>query len=48
MPAVYAFALYAALALVFDFFLQMTCFVSMLSLHAYRVKVSTGHVGNGK
>ncbi|KAK8738118.1 hypothetical protein OTU49_004053 [Cherax quadricarinatus] len=38
MPAVYAFALYAALALVIDFFLQMTCFVALMSLDAHRVK----------
>ncbi|XP_042881418.1 NPC intracellular cholesterol transporter 1-like [Penaeus japonicus] len=38
MPAVYAFALYAALALVIDFFLQMTCFVALLSLDARRVE----------
>ncbi|XP_063588187.1 NPC intracellular cholesterol transporter 1-like [Penaeus indicus] len=38
MPAVYAFALYAALALVIDFFLQMTCFVALLALDARRVE----------
>lgn len=38
MPAVYAFALYAALALVIDFFLQMTCFVALLTLDAKRVE----------
>lgn len=38
MPAVYAFALYAGLALVIDFFLQMTCFVALLSLDAHRIE----------
>lgn len=38
MPAVYAFALYAALALLIDFFLQMTCFVALLSLDAKRIE----------
>ncbi|XP_071542748.1 NPC intracellular cholesterol transporter 1-like [Panulirus ornatus] len=38
MPAVNAFALYAALALVIDFFLQMTCFVALMSLDARRVE----------
>ncbi|XP_042237076.1 NPC intracellular cholesterol transporter 1-like [Homarus americanus] len=38
MPAAYAFALYAALALVIDFVLQMTCFVALMSLDARRVE----------
>ncbi|XP_069161595.1 LOW QUALITY PROTEIN: NPC intracellular cholesterol transporter 1-like [Procambarus clarkii] len=38
MPAVYAFSLYAALALVIDFILQMTCFVALMSLDARRVE----------
>ncbi|XP_063873774.1 NPC intracellular cholesterol transporter 1-like isoform X1 [Scylla paramamosain] len=38
MPAVYAFALYAGLALVIDFLLQMTCFVALLTLDAHRVE----------
>lgn len=38
MPAVYAFALYAALALLLDFILQMTCFVALLSLDAKRIE----------
>ncbi|XP_068202100.1 NPC intracellular cholesterol transporter 1-like [Palaemon carinicauda] len=38
MPAVYAFALYAALALLIDFFLQMTCFVALLTLDARRIE----------
>lgn len=36
MPAVRAFALYAGMALLIDFLLQITCFVSLLSLDAYR------------
>nr|CAH7739258.1 unnamed protein product [Callosobruchus chinensis] len=36
MPAVRAFALYAGMALLFDFFLQITCFVSLLSLDTKR------------
>ncbi|XP_015242874.1 PREDICTED: Niemann-Pick C1-like protein 1 [Cyprinodon variegatus] len=36
MPAVKAFALYAALAILMDFFLQITAFVALLSLDARR------------
>lgn len=36
MPAVKAFALYAGMALLIDFLLQITCFVSLLSLDAVR------------
>ncbi|KRT84012.1 Hedgehog receptor, partial [Oryctes borbonicus] len=36
MPAVRAFALYAGMALLFDFLLQITCFVSLLSLDSLR------------
>nr|CAI5857528.1 unnamed protein product [Callosobruchus analis] len=36
MPAVRAFALYAGMALLFDFLLQITCFVSLLSLDTKR------------
>lgn len=36
MPAVKSFALYAALAVVMDFVLQMTAFVALLSLDARR------------
>lgn len=36
MPAVKAFALYAGVALLFDFLLQITCFVSLLSLDSKR------------
>lgn len=36
MPAVRAFALYAALAILLDFALQMTAFVALLSLDCRR------------
>lgn len=36
MPAVRAFALYAGLALLIDFLLQITCFISVLALDARR------------
>lgn len=36
MPAVRAFALYAGMALLFDFLLQITCFVSLLTLDTLR------------
>ncbi|XP_017782929.1 PREDICTED: Niemann-Pick C1 protein isoform X2 [Nicrophorus vespilloides] len=36
MPAVRAFALYAGMALLFDFLLQITCFVGLLSLDTQR------------
>ncbi|KAJ8923333.1 hypothetical protein NQ315_001891 [Exocentrus adspersus] len=36
MPAVKAFALYAGMALLFDFLLQITCFVSLLALDTRR------------
>lgn len=36
MPAVRAFALYAGMALLFDFILQITCFVSLLALDTIR------------
>lgn len=36
MPAVRAFALYAGMALLFDFILQITCFVSLLTLDTKR------------
>lgn len=36
MPAVKAFALYAGMALLIDFLLQITCFVSLLSLDSLR------------
>ncbi|XP_067620860.1 NPC intracellular cholesterol transporter 1 isoform X2 [Eurosta solidaginis] len=36
MPAVKAFALYAGMALLFDFILQITCFISLLTLDTKR------------
>ncbi|XP_014262096.1 Niemann-Pick C1 protein isoform X2 [Cimex lectularius] len=36
MPAVKAFALYAGMALFLDFIFQITCFVSLMALDAYR------------
>lgn len=36
MPAVKAFALYAAMALLIDFLLQITCFISLLALDTKR------------
>ena len=41
MPAVNAFALYAGMALLMDFLLQMTCFIALLSLDTARQEVST-------
>lgn len=41
MPAVRAFALYAGMALLVDFLLQITCFVSLLALDTVRQTVST-------
>ena len=40
MPAVKAFALYAGMALFLDFLLQITCFVSLLSLDTARQEVT--------
>ena len=40
MPAVRAFALYAGMALLIDFLLQITCFVSLLTLDTVRQAVS--------
>jgi hypothetical protein len=40
MPAVRAFALYAGMALLIDFLLQITCFVSLLTLDTIRQTVS--------
>lgn len=40
MPAVKAFALYAGMALLIDFLLQITCFVSLLALDTVRQAVS--------
>lgn len=39
MPAVKAFALYAGMALLVDFLLQITCFVSLLALDTIRQAV---------
>lgn len=39
MPAVRTFALNAALAVLFDFLLQMSMFVALMSLDARRQKV---------
>ncbi|KAG8224451.1 hypothetical protein J437_LFUL003174, partial [Ladona fulva] len=39
MPAVRAFALYAGMALLLDFLMQITCFVALLSLDANRLDV---------
>lgn len=38
MPAVYSFSLYAGLALLIDFMLQMTAFVALLALDARRIE----------
>ena len=40
MPAVRVFSQYAALAVFFDFLLQITAFVALLALDAKRHKVS--------
>lgn len=40
MPAVKAFALYAGMALLLDFLLQMTCFIGLFSLDTARQEVS--------
>jgi len=39
MPAVKVFSLYAAMAVLIDFLLQISCFVSMLALDARRQEV---------
>ncbi len=41
MPAVRVFSLYAAIAVLFDFLLQITCFVALLAIDARRELVST-------
>jgi len=41
MPVVRSFALYAAMALVFNFLLQMSCFIGLLALDAKRVSILT-------
>lgn len=40
MPAVKAFALYAAMAVFVDFLFQISCFVSILTLDTKRQEVS--------
>ncbi len=40
MPAVRVFSLYAAMAVLFDFLLQITCFIGLLALDARRQAVS--------
>jgi hypothetical protein len=40
MPAVKAFALYAGMALLLDFLLQMTCFIGLFSLDTARQEVN--------
>ena len=40
MPAVRVFSLYAAMAVLIDFLLQISCFVSLLTLDARRQAVS--------
>ncbi len=40
MPAVKVFSLYAAMAVLFDFLLQISCFVSLLALDARRERVN--------
>ena len=44
MPAVRVFSLYAAMAVLIDFLLQITCFVALLSLDARRQAVSIYYV----
>ena len=39
MPAVRVFSLYAALAVLFDFLLQITVFIALMTLDAKRQKV---------
>lgn len=39
MPAVKIFSLYAALAVLIDFLLQISCFVSLMTLDAKRQEV---------
>jgi len=39
MPAVKIFSLYAAMAVLIDFLLQISCFVSLLALDAWRQEV---------
>jgi Niemann-Pick C1 protein len=41
MPAVVDFSIYAALAIFFDFLLQLTCFAALMALDAKRIQVSS-------
>ena len=41
MPAVHQFALYSGVALLIDFFLQISCFIAVLSLDVAREEVSS-------
>lgn len=40
MPAVHTFAMYATIAILLDFILQITAFVALLSLDEQRYEVS--------
>lgn len=40
MPAVHTFSLFAGMAVLIDFLLQITCFVSLLGLDVKRQEVS--------
>lgn len=40
MPAVHTFSLFAGMAVLIDFLLQITCFVSLLGLDIKRQEVS--------
>lgn len=48
MPAVKEFALYAAMAVLFDFILQITCFVSLMTIDARRQEVTYKFFFNNK
>ena len=43
MPAVREFALYAAMAVLFDFLLQITAFISLMAIDARRQEVTRSH-----
>lgn len=44
MPAVRVFSLYAALAVLFDFLLQITVFIGLMTLDARRQEVSVPYL----
>lgn len=46
MPAVNTFAMYAAVAVLVDFILQITAFIALLSLDDKRYKVSVHNLQN--